>query len=233
MRLAVMQPYIFPYIGYFQMIQAVDLFVFYDDVNFIKRGWINRNRILIQGAPHLITVPCKSVSLNKLINEIEVDYENKGVFKAIRSIDQAYKKAPHYSSVMPLVNKVFKNSGPRISDLAASSIKEVCAYLGLKKEFKVSSEEGYDRSLNRADRLIDICKKEGASEYVNAAGGMELYSKPYFQNLGVDLYFINPELRHYKQFKNEFVSGLSIIDVLMFNSVEHIREQLLTAYTLV
>src|SRR5690606_31905345 len=141
--------------------------------------------------------------------------------------------APHYSSVMPLVNKVFQNSGPGISELAASSIKEVCAYLGLKKEFKVSSEEGYDRSLDRADRLIDICKKEGASEYVNAAGGMELYAKPYFQNLGVDLYFINPELRHYKQFKNDFVSGLSIIDVLMFNSIEHIREQLLTAYTLV
>lgn len=219
-----MQPYLFPYIGYFQMINAVDVFVFYDDVNYIKKGWINRNRILVNGKDKLFTIPLKDASQNKMINEVDIFLETPEVRKILETIKQNYKKAPFFSEVFPIIENVFSSPSSTIGDLAKLSIKAVNEYLGITTVLKRSSVDFADtKGLERAERLVAICKKTEAEQYINAIGGQELYTKQYFASQGIDLKFIKSEPIVYKQFDNEFVPWLSIIDVLMFNSVEEIK----------
>jgi len=233
MTAAVMQPYFFPYIGYFQMIKAVDVFVFYDDVNYIKKGWINRNRILVKGKDKLFTIPLKDASQNKMINEVEIFLERPEVRKILETIKQNYKKAPFYQNVFPIIENVFSTEVSTIADLTILSIKSVNEYLGITTVLKRSSVDFADtKGLERAERLIAICKHTGAEKYINAVGGQELYTKEYFASQGIDLKFIKSEPIAYKQFDNEFVPWLSIIDVLMFNSVEEVQV-ILNKYLLV
>ncbi|MFA5619165.1 MAG: WbqC family protein [Weeksellaceae bacterium] len=221
MTISVMQPYIFPYIGYFQMIRAVDTFVFYDDVNFIKKGWINRNRILVNGNDYTFTVPMQKVSQNNLILESFIHSELYPEWKTKFSQTLAsYKKAPYYNEIHPFIQNLLDAEYNSISDLAIKTIVEISKYLGLNTEFKNSSESYQNRGMERQERLIDICKQESATHYINALGGQELYKKEDFQKEGIRLSFIKSNPIEYKQFKNEFVPWLSIIDVLMFNSKE-------------
>lgn len=228
MRIAVMQPYIFPYIGYFQMIKAVDKFVFYEDVNFIKKGWINRNRILNQNQDLMFTVPLSKVSQNKLISETEINREtySKWVEKIEQTLVLNYKKAPFFYEVNKLVLSIFKNDFKTIDALAIESIIGVARYLNLKTSFVRSSVAYKNRDLEREERLIDICKNESATHYINALGGKELYAKERFKEKGVVLNFIKPLPIAYKQFNDEFVPWLSIIDVLMFNSIAEVNGML-------
>lgn len=220
MTIAIMQPYIFPYIGYFQMVQAVDKFVFYDDVNFIKKGWINRNRILNQNSPFLFTVPLSKVSQNKLICDTAINMETYG--KWVDNFEQMlrinYSKAPYFDAVNQMVISVLRKKFDTINELAADSVIEVSKYLGIEKSFVRSSTKYNNRELGRQERLIDICKREDAAHYINAPGGMELYTKEDFKKEGVKLEFIHSLPVNYHQFSNEFVPWLSIIDVLMFNA---------------
>lgn len=233
MNLAIMQPYIFPYIGYFQLINAVDAFVFYDDVNYIKRGWINRNQLLINNQAKLFTIPVLKASQNKLIQEIELGIDEKWLSHFYTTLEQNYKKAPHYKETIVLIKKVFNKPHQYISDIAIESITQVSNYIGLKTVFKRSSTSFQSsKGLEKADRLIDITKKCNSIDYVNPCGGIELYDKKYFKQQGINLYFIENSIAPYAQFKNDFVGGLSIIDVLMFNSKEEIKK-LLTEFTLI
>jgi hypothetical protein len=216
-RIAIMQPYVFPYIGYFQLIHAVDMFVFYNDVNFIKKGWINRNAILLDGRAHKFTIPCADVSQNRLICDTHVAFDESEKKKFFATLEQAYKKAPYFNETFSLVRTVLSSSESTIDRLAISSIIAVCQELDIKTRLVVSSERYQNRELRREERLIDICTKENANEYVNPIGGAEIYSKEFFKTRGVDLYFQKPRLDAYKQFDNDFVPGLSVIDVLMFN----------------
>lgn len=227
MTAAVMQPYFFPYIGYFQMINAVDVFVFYDDVNFIKGGWINRNRMLMNGSDKLFTVPLKDASSFKLIKEVEINNEVPAYSKILTTIAQSYKKAPFFSEVFPIIESVLRSPSSTSGDLAILSIKAVNEYLGITSVLKRSSVDFADtKGLDRAERLIAICKKTGAEQYINAVGGQELYTKEYFASNGIELKFIKSEPIDYKQFDNEFVPWLSIIDVLMFNSKDEVQKML-------
>ncbi len=228
-----MQPYFFPYIGYFQLIKATDIFVLYDDVNFINRGWINRNRILVNGADVMITVPCKDASQNKLIKDVELVQDAKTMQKLLATIKMAYSKARYFTDVYPMLERTLMGEATiSLADLACASIVNTCNYLGIKREFKKSSEQYNNRDLKKADRLIDICKIEGAKKYINMPGGKEIYTKEYYAENGVELDFLVPRNVEYPQFKNAFVPWLSIIDVLMFNSREDINDKILTAYTL-
>lgn len=224
MRIAVMQPYIFPYMGYFQMIHAVDKFVFYDDVNFIKRGWINRNRILVNKKDCLFTVPLKKASQHNLINEsfINNDMYSSWRTKFLETLQQNYKKSPCFNQVFPIIESILGTHVQVISDLAMTSILQISAYIGIQTEFIVSSQAYQNQSLNRSERLINICKQEGANHYINAIGGVELYQKDEFKKHGIQLNFIKSLPIQYKQFNNEFVPWLSIIDVMMFNKRESI-----------
>jgi hypothetical protein len=242
MTIAIMQPYVFPYIGYFQLVYAADVFVFYDDVNFINRGWINRNRILLNGKDQLFTIPCKDASQNKLIMDIELLDDEKTNMKLLSTIKLAYNKAPFFNDVFPVIEKTIMGtpngsdlppqSERTIATLAINSVVNICNYLGLERKFKLSSAEYNNRELKKADRLIDICHLEGINHYVNAAGGKEIYTKEYYSGKGVKLDFLNADRYEYEQFKNSFVPWLSMIDVLMFNSRADIVHKILPSFHL-
>lgn len=234
-NVSVMQPYLFPYVGYFQLINSIDKFVFYDDVNYIKQGWINRNKVLVNGKETLFTVPLKKASSFSKINEIEIhpNLYNKWKNKFYKTLSQSYQKSDHFNKVFPIVEKVFDQEYDSISGMAINSIKSVTDYLGFEKEFYISSKDFPDTAEeDRSDRLIKIVGELCSDNYINNSGGKELYDKTYFKNNGVNLLFIEPELSEYKQDSESFIKGLSIIDVLMNNSKEEIKE-ILNKYELV
>lgn len=220
MKLAVMQPYLFPYIGYYQLAYEVDKFVFYDDVNFIKGGYINRNNILINGKKSLFTIPVLGGSPNKLISELNFD---KNVTKQLKTIEQAYSKAPHFSAVFPMIQSVFLSEDRSISEMAGLSIKLVFDYLDIKREFLLSSQIENDKSCDAKDRLIDMSKLLECEHYINSPGGKELYQKAYFSEHGIELGFIESNLPVYKQGVYKFIPYLSMIDVLMWCSKDEIK----------
>lgn len=227
MKLAIMQPYFMPYIGYFQLIQAVDAFVFYDDVNFIKSGWVNRNRILINGEAKYFTVPLLKASQNKLINEVEINTHSKEYLKLQKTIETAYKKAPYFELVIELIKELFSKRHTNVAEIAMESVKLVTEYLGLKTRFLISSVDFSDsKGMEKAERLIFICKQLNANTYINAVGGRELYSRETFSAHNIKLQFIQSKPVEYKQFNNKFVPWLSILDVLMFNSAEEVNKML-------
>ena len=223
MSLAVVQPYFFPYVGYFQLINAVQNFVFYDDVNFVKKGWINRNRILINGSDSLITVPLIKPSQNKIINEIETKIDSYWIDSFKKKIELSYKKAPYFKDVVEIIDHVFSKQNTFISDLAINSTLEIVNYLMLDCIFSRSSVDfSESKGLDRTKRLVEITKLSMCDQYINPIGGQKLYSKSEFESQGVTLNFIQTKLTPYKQFDVDFVAGLSILDVLMFNSKEEV-----------
>jgi hypothetical protein len=228
MKIAIMQPYFFPYIGYYQLVYSVDIFIFYDDVNYIKKGYIDRNSILVNNLPFQFKIPCNKTSSNKRINEIEIDLNqySKWKNKFIKTLELAYRKAPFYSITMDLIDNILNKDIKLISEIAMESITSTFQYLGIEKKFKISSHEYGNRYLERADRLIDICKIEKIHNYINSPGGKELYQREYFKSKGINLYFIANTVPKYAQFQDEFVPNLSMIDILMFNSISNIRDQL-------
>jgi hypothetical protein len=233
MKVAIMQPYLFPYIGYFQLINAVDTFVFLDDVNYIKKGWINRNRILVNGKESMFTVPVKKASQNKLINEIEVVLDGNWIEQFYKTLEQNYSKAPNFDDTFLLIQTIFNSGFSTISDLVIASVSHICLNLGMEKNFQISSElYSETQGQEKSDRLINITKQCKYNHYINPIGGLDLYSKQDFKKENIDLFFLKSDLPEYKQFNTSFVPGLSIIDIMMFNEPEQIR-YMLNQYTLI
>ena len=220
MKLVVMQPYLFPYVGYFQLLAAADRFVVYDDVQFIKGGWINRNRLLVNGQPWLFTVPLDQPSPNRLINDIELRPAAAWQPKLLQTIEQNYRRAPQFEVVYSLIQQIFSAESRTIADLVRVSLRSLVNYLDLSVELIPTSAVYGNESLRAQARVLDICRREGASTYINAMGGQALYDGETFQQAGVSLQFLQPELVAYAQQGKlpDFVAGLSIIDVLMNNS---------------
>ncbi|SEJ29088.1 WbqC-like protein family protein [Myroides marinus] len=229
MKIAIMQPYFLPYIGYIQLINAVDKFVIYDDVNYIKGGWINRNNLLLNNQKFLFTVPLEGSSAFKKIDEIVINKRlyDKWCKKLLISIEQSYKKAPYFSEVFLLLKKIVEiEETISISEYNYNSIILICKFLNIKTEI-IKSSRIYDNiDLSRESRIYDICSKENSKSYVNPIGGMELYNKESFLKEGIKLNFLKTNEIVYKQFENEFVPWLSIIDVMMFNDVKEIKDML-------
>lgn len=232
MKLGIMQPYFFPYIGYWQLMNIVDKFVIYDDVNYIKKGWINRNRILVDGKAAYFNVPIKKVSQNKKINELQILQDDSVKTKTLKKIELSYKRAPYFDSVFPLVKDIIGNSQSDLAKYLEYSLKSISGYLNIKTDFLISSQIDKDNNLKGQSKILEICKILGATEYYNPIGGRTLYSNDEFLNNGIKLYFVNSNEIHYMQFSNEFISNLSVLDVMMFNSVETIHE-MLNEYSLV
>jgi hypothetical protein len=226
MKLAIMQPYLFPYIGYFQLIEAVDRFVFLDNVNFIKRGWVNRNRLLFSGTPHYFTVPLVSASQNVRICDISVSADAGWKKKLEKSIRLSYAKAPYFDPIYTMLTKVLFDGETLIGEMAKRSIVAVTDYLELPVEF-VWSSAVYDNHLLKGEALIrDICRREQATVYYNLPGGRALYDAAKFAGDGIELSFIEPILPAYEQFSSVFEPGLSIIDVLMHNEPAAVKRML-------
>jgi WbqC-like protein family. len=220
MKLAVMQPYFFPYLGYFQLLHAVDRFVSYDDVNFIKQGWINRNFILMGCQPLRITVPVSGASSFKTIAETPLSPNPAWQGKLLKTLSQAYAQAPFFNPVFTLAESVVRERWDSVAGLALGSIQAVANYLGIKTEIRPSATQYDNRSFQGTTRVLDICRREGAAAYYNLPGGQNLYDPSTFSDAKVELRFIQPGEPRYRQFACAYVPHLSILDVLMFNDRE-------------
>lgn len=224
-----MQPYLFPYIGYFQLINAVDAFVVYDDVNYMKGGWINRNRILANKEEHLFTLQVRGASPNKRINEVSTGGNKE---KLLTTIRQSYAQSKCFESVFPLIESVFRNPEENLSKFLDNGLRNACDFLNVRPTWFVSSQISKDESLTGQDRVLAICKELRATHYINPIGGRSLYSKKVFEREGISLSFIEQKASRYNQNYADWVPNLSIIDVLMFNDPAECS-QLLSEYELI
>lgn len=225
-KVAIMQPYFLPYIGYFQLINSVDKFILYDDVSFINKGWINRNNILVDNKANLFTIPLKDASQNKLINEIEIIQDGKWQNKLLKTFEQSYKKAPNFVSFFPILQEIINYTEGNISTYINNSIQLICNYLNINTLIVPSSQVFHNSELKAQARIIDICKITKANQYINPIGGTELYNKNDFNNSNIQLNFIKTKSIIYKQFTNDFVPFLSIIDLIMFVDKSEIKSYL-------
>lgn len=222
MKLAIMQPYFFPYIGYFQLINAVDLFIVYDNIQYTKKGWINRNRILQNGTDTLISLPIKKASdfLDVCDREVADSFDRKKLLNKIRA---AYNRAPYFKQIFPLIERVVKHDDVNLFRFIHHSISQTLEHLGVTTQLIKSSDVNIDHTLKSQEKVLALCDAVSAETYVNAIGGVDLYSKEVFSSKGIDLKFIKSNPIEYRQFKNEFCPWLSIIDVMMFNPTEVVR----------
>ncbi|MDE4453835.1 WbqC family protein [Psychrobacter sp. DAB_AL62B] len=222
MILAVMQPYLFPYIGYYQLVYASSIFIFYDDVNFIKQSYINRNNILANGKALRFTLPVLGASSNVPIESLEYS-DGK---KILRTIAQAYSKSPYFYDVFSMIESVFSQENRSVTHINRMSIQVVFEYLNIDKKLLTASQINYDRTQERADRLLELSKMHSCDQYINSQGGKKLYQKGYFEEQGVELNFIETEIQPYSQNSDEFIPYLSMIDILMNCSKDDIVEML-------
>jgi len=232
MKVGVMQPYFLPYIGYWQLLKFVDRFVIYDNIQYVKRGWINRNRYLKDGSDTLFSIPLKKDSdyldINKRV--ISDSFSSK---KLINKFDIAYKSAPYYLDVLPLLIDIINISHKNLFRYIYESVILMCSFLDIdSSKIIISSDIEIDHSLRSEEKVLAICKAQNASTYINPIGGVEMYHENNFNNVGMQLQFLRAKDLVYNQYIDKFVPSLSIIDVMMFNSVEETK-LLLKKYELV
>ena len=227
-----MQPYFLPYIGYFQLISAVDLFIIYDNIKYTKKGWINRNRMLLNGSDAIFSLPLKKDSdyLNVVDRQLSPDFDRKKFLNQMRG---TYIKAPQFNVVWPLIEEIVDYEGVNLFHYLHYSLVKICEYLGLSAQIKISSEIGIDHELKNQDKVLSLCEAVGASTYINAIGGADLYAKDIFLERGIELKFIKSLPFEYPQLGNTFIPWLSIIDVMMFNPLDVMQNYLITNYELI
>ena len=228
MRVALMQPYFFPYIGYFQLIAAVDEFLIFDNAQYIRRGWINRNRILnAQKETVYIHIPVKKAHRETRINEIVINHDSSWKEKIFNQLNY-YNKAPNYVFVMDFLDECFNINYFNLSELNTILLKKTCNLLEIHTNITVLSEKfPMINEANTTDEWgIKVAKALGATTYINAIGGIEFYDQQKYNANNLNIQFIKPVIKPYKQFNHIFIPGLSIIDVMMFNNLEEIKEML-------
>ena len=228
MTLGIMQPYFLPYIGYWQLLSTVDKFVIYDNIQFTKKGWIHRNRILINGIDKMFTLPLKKDSDFLNINERYLsDDSKKQIIKTLRVIENSYSKAPFFQTVYPVIENIFLYDNKNLFEYIINSINIVKKYLNIETDIIISSSIDIDhKTLKGKNKVLAICDRLSTKTYINAIGGKDLYNVNEFKKNGIELKFLQTNNISYKQFKNEFVPNLSIIDIMMFNPVSDIKEML-------
>ena len=232
MKIGIMQPYFFPYMGYFQLMNMVDKYVVFDDARFSNNGWAHRNQILINGAPGYFRVNTLKASQNKNINEIKISTDPNLKKQKLSALEHSYRKAPYYNEVYPLLEEFLLKDYDDLAQINVASNLLVCDYLGIKTEILLFSELGCNKESKREGRIFDVCHYLGGEEYVNAIGGTALYDFEDFRNHGIELSFLKQDEIVYPQFGGEFVPNLSIIDAMMFNPVSELQD-MLNRYTLV
>lgn len=234
MKLAIMQPYFFPYIGYFQLINSVDEFVIYDNIQFTKRGWINRNRILVNGKESYISLPLKKdsdyldVRERYLAQSWSLDRK-----KMLNRITESYRKAPSFTLAFPVIEKALSFEEDNLFKFIFNTVTLINEYLEIGTKLLISSTLDIDHTLKAEEKVLEICKATKANVYINSIGGLELYNRDNFKKEDIDLHFLKTSDVVYTQFKNDFVPFLSIIDVMMFNSKDRIKHFLNSSFVLV
>lgn len=224
-----MQPYFFPYIGYFQLIAAVDRFILCDDVQYIRHGWINRNRILSSSLTvQYIIVPIARHGSREPIREVRVAGVEGWAVNILRQLEVYRKKAPYYDDVMQLLHTCIFNEEKDITLFNANCLQAVCNYIGLPFHTEITSrlQLDYSQVKETEDWAITICRQLKADEYYNPPGGIHLYNKERFRENELTLHFVNPRLREYPQMGKPFTPALSVLDVMMFNHPGEIKDML-------
>jgi hypothetical protein len=234
MTIAVMQPYFFPYIGYFQLMNAVDEFVIYDNIEFTKKGWINRNRIGVHGKDEFITVPLKKDSdyLNVVDRRLAASWPAERV-KLLNKVKESYRKSAQFQSCYPVVEEAIMFEENNLFSFVLNSLKMVATFLGIKTSLIISSQVPIDHSLKGEAKVLSICHSRRADTYINPIGGIGLYSRERFSANGIRLQFLKTNDIQYNQLQHEFIPFLSIIDIMMFNTKEKIAEYLNSGYQLI
>lgn len=232
MKLAIMQPYFLPYIGYFQLMAAADLFVVYDRIKYTKKGWINRNRLLLNGKDAMFSVPLKkdSDSLDVVERDLASTFDRR---QLLSELSGAYRHAPQFKPTFALLERIVLHPDDNLFRYIFHSIVTVCEHLGIETAIRVSSTVPSDSDLRGQDKVLSICDAVGADCYINPIGGTKLYEVRDFDARGIALRFLKPRPFEYRQFGAEFVPWLSIVDCLMFNQVEVICDCLKHNYDLV
>ncbi len=232
MRLAIMQPYFMPYIGYFQLIAAVDQFVVYDNIKYTKKGWINRNRILQNGKDAMFSLPLKRDSDTLVVaqRELAADFNRD---KLLNQFIGAYRRAPYFEQNIPLLETIVLHKNSNLFGFIYHSIVSTCEHLGIGTEIRISSEIAINHDLKGQDKVLALCHGLGADVYINAIGGMELYDRDKFGTHGIELKFIRAKQFEYPQLGALFVPWLSIVDVLMFNPLNAVRTCIASNYELI
>lgn len=232
MKIAIMQPYFCAYIGYYQLINSVDKFIICDNMQYTKKGWFNRNRILVNGTDRIFTIPLKKDS-DHLNANLRYLAENalRERMRILKQLQSLYKKAPFFSQNYPLIRRLFIQEIDNLFDFIHFSVVELCANLGIKTAIVLCSSLDINHELKAQDRIIEMCKFLKADSYINPIGGKELYDKESFNKEGIDLRFIKSKNIEYTQFDHKFVPWLSIIDILMFNEIKQVKSYL-TEYEL-
>ena len=229
-----MQPYFFPYIGYFQLLNAVDEFILYDNIEYTKKGWINRNRILSNGKEQLISIPIKKDSDYLSIEERSLsDGWNKDKMKLFNKIKESYRKAPYFNQSIEVIESCLLFKEQNLFQFIHNSLIQIAEHLNINTPIIRSSEISIDHSLKSQEKVLALCNARECSTYVNPIGGLNLYNKGDFLNENIDLRFIKSNSFEYVQFKNEFIPWLSVVDVIMFNSQQQIKKYLNEGFTLI
>lgn len=225
MKIGIMQPYLFPYIGYWQLINLVDKFVILDDVNYIMRGFINRNSILVNGKPYRFTIPIRKASQNKLIMETKLSFSLQEKQKLLKTFCNAYQNTPYFENVMPILENIILSKEEDLTQYIYKSLKDISEYLQISTEFYFSSRIQKNSDLCGEERILEICKKLGGNEYINLSGGRKLYHQDSFVRENIKLYFLDTNMDKivYDQNQDYFEKSLSIIDVLFFNDIGTIK----------
>ncbi len=233
MILGMMQPYFYPYLGYWQLMNAVDEYIIYDDVNFIKGGWIHRNRIKINGEPQYFSLTIRKASQNKKINELELNMDENAKKNLLNKVRSAYGKAPYFKEAFEVFERTILYEETNLASFLAYCNREVAKYLGITTPIYTCTELQLDNSLKFQDRILDICSSRGDTGYINAIGGKELYSHAPFDEIGCPISFLrmNDDIVYPQQGSGEFLPGLSILDIMMNNSQEEIH-RMLERYTI-
>lgn len=223
-KVAIMQPYFLPYIGYWQLLNSVDEFVIYDNIEYTKKGWFNRNRILENGHDRLFTLPIKKDSDYLDVKERFLSDDSlKDINRTLNIIKTNYRKAPYFNDTYELLESCFLYDNKNLFEFIYNSVKIISHYLDIDTKITISSTINIDHNLKAAQKVLAIAKACNADNYINAIGGMDLYNKGDFLSKGIELQFIKAELVEYKQFDAPFVPGLSIIDILMFNDKQRLK----------
>ena len=232
MNVAVMQPYFLPYIGYFQLIGAVDQFILCDSLQYSRGGWINRNRMLMNGRARMFTLPLRKASgFSEISGRMIADGFDRD--KLLHLFRVAYHRAPFFPGTDALLESILRNPEQNLFRFVHASIAAVCSHLGIATHLRMLSDIPIGHGLKRLERLFAVCDAVGADAYVNAIGGMSYFSQEAFAERGIRLSFLKPEPVAYEQSGGAFVPWLSIVDLLMFKGPEEVRELVSTGYDLV
>lgn len=217
MTLAIFQPYFLPYLGYWQLLAMVDCFVVYDNIEYTKKGWINRNRYLKDGAAEYFTVPLKKGSdfLTVAERQVAADFDRG---KLLRTLAASYRRAPQFDEVFPLIERVVAAPLDNLFEFVQHSLTEVAGFLEIRTPMVVSSTIAIDHELRAEQKVLALCRALRADRYVNPIGGQALYSPAAFAAASIRLDFVRARPVEYPQLGKPFVPNLSILDVLMFNS---------------